>query len=387
MSLRWISAFGFGALALVVGWPVPASAQEVLKIDERFACAAEPGSISEEAALFRSTEAASRILREIVDYVGLSAERIDLRASDVANAIAYLDPLSRRRLILYNEDFVRRLQSESGSAWVPLAILAHELAHHLNNHLEIAEADRRRVEELEADRFAGHVLFKMGADLEAVTAVFEELGEGGDYPPRSARKAAATNGWWIAKEQGGYPGTGSPLEVPEDTRPGPGATDRPPGLGVPAQVPVQPMDSPVQPVEGLALRVVQVPFVPHTGGLSGGPGVSFFVVGMARAPRGSQLQIVITFSFADGRGILFPHPQEYHYRGMGNLLATGSERTMMSGDLMDLATIPVNPIPHYSLNLVPTGYQNSYPIAAAVHVLINDVVVATAPPVNFTVQW
>jgi len=178
MSAR-LALYALAALVSVAIGPRRVNAQEILKLDSRFACAAEPGAPAAEATLFPSTEAASKVLRDIVAYVGLSAERIDLRASDVANAIAYLDPLSRRRLILYNEDFVRRLSNDSGSAWVPRAILAHELAHHLNNHLEVAQADRRKIEELEADRFAGHVLFKMGADLKAVTAVFAELKEGG----------------------------------------------------------------------------------------------------------------------------------------------------------------------------------------------------------------
>jgi hypothetical protein len=379
MRSRTVSALGV-AVVLTILAPVPAIAQEILKLEPKFACAAEPGPTLEEATLFPSTKEAAKILSDIVAYVGLSADRIDLKASDVANAVAYLDPLSRRRLILYNEDFVRRLQNDSHSVWVPRAILAHELAHHLNNHLEIATPDRRRIEELEADRFAGHVLFKMGADLKAVTAVFAELREGGGYPSRNARTAAATNGWWVAKEQGGYPGKGSTLDVPRDTKQATEAIDPKPKPEAPPQG-FQPM------VEGLTLGVQQIPLAPHAGGLNGGPGVSFFVQGKVRAAIGSNIQIVIPFSFPDGRGPLFPHPQEPHYRGMGNLLVTGSPMTVMSAGVIDLATLPINPIPHYSLNLVPTGYQTSYPIAAVAHVFINGVIVGTSPATQFTVQW
>lgn len=375
-----VRAFGAAVVALAILAPVPAAAQEILKIDQKYACAAEPGPAVEEATLFPSTKAASDVLKDIVAYVGLSAERIDLRASDVTNAVAYLDPLSRRRLILYNEDFVRRLQSDSQSMWVPRAILAHELAHHLNNHLEISTPDRRRIEELEADRFAGHVLFKMGADLKAVTAVFAVLREGGTYPSRSARTAAATNGWWVAKEQGGYPGKGSTLDVPKDTKQATKAAD-------PEPKPEEPPQGFLPMVEGLTLAVQQIPFAPHAGGMNGGPGVSFSVRGKVRAAIGSNVQVIITFSFPDGRGPLFPHPQEPHYRGMGNLLVTGSPPTMTTAGVTDLASIPINPIPHYSLNLVPTGYQTSYPIAAAANVFVNGVMVATSPSTQFTVQW
>lgn len=359
--------------------PLPAAAQELLKLDQRYACAAEPGPLAEEATVFPSTEAASKILRDIVGYVGLSADRIDLRASNVANAVAYLDPISRRRLILYNESFVRRLQNDSGSAWVPRAILAHELAHHFNNHLEVATADRRRIEELEADRFVGHVLFKMGADLPAVTAVFAELREGGAYPPRTARIAAAENGWWIAKEQGGYPGKGSNVDTPKTTRPAPEEVKPPPAQQPP---PV------VQPVaEGLQLRVEQIAFSGHAGGMMGGPGLAFVLHGRLRAPAGSSVQVVVTFAFADGRGPLFPHPQENHYRGVGNVLATGSVPAPMAGDVVDLSTVRINTIPHYALNLVPTGYRTSYPIAATAHVFVNGAVVAASPAIQFLVLW
>lgn len=366
-------------LCAVVAATAGANAQEILKVDRRHACAAEPTEVAAEATLFPSTQAASKVLHDIVGFVGLSAAQIDLRASDVKNAIAYLDPVSRRRLILYDETFVQRLQNESGSAWVPRAILAHELAHHFNNHLEVATPDRRRIEELEADRFVGHVLFKMGADLDAVKAVFAQLKEGGAYPPRSARMAAAENGWWIAKEQGGYPGKGATVDD---------AATQPP-KSEPKVVKSPPPPAPqVQPAaEGLSLQIQQVPFAAHAGGLVGGPGLSFVLQGKLSAAPGSSVQLVVTFVFADGRGSLFPHPQEHHYRAMGNMLATGSAPFAMIGDVLDLSTVRINTMPHYSLNLVPTGYQTLYPIAATAHIFVNGVVVATSPPAQFFVQW
>jgi hypothetical protein len=196
----------------------PCWAQEHRSIDPDFACAAEPSDIQRRVLTLPSSEAASRVLWEIIDSVGMSAERwskiIELReAPDVANAIALISPLTNSPAIFYNVDFIERIRDSSESAWADRAILAHEIAHHLSQHLKAEDREQRISNELEADKFAGNHLYVHGASLAATVAVFEQLGGGGDYPSKKARADAAKNGWIRACERAGDDCSGPPSDM------------------------------------------------------------------------------------------------------------------------------------------------------------------------------
>lgn len=375
-------------LALRALAPAPSGAQEVIRLDPASACAAQPGPLPDEVYLFRATAAAEEAIQGLVDYLGLSASQLRLKAANISNAIAYLDPLTQERLILYDENFVRGLQERSESVWVRRAILAHELAHHLEGHLQSTNPERRKVEELEADRFAGHMLFKLDADLDAVEAVFQQLAEGEGYPPRTARVAAAINGWSIAKEQSEYePGReavadAESISLPENLDP-----ERPwESEGeAPWQGEAEPPSTASQ-RNDVRLTVQQAPFVIHAGGLAGGSGLAFDVAGRIEVPTAGHLGAVVLFAFPDGR-VLFPHPQELHYRAADNRLATGSPGQWVEAGTFDLSRLAIAPIPHYSLNLVPTGYQSTYPILAFAWIYLDGVAIAASETVELSVVW
>ena len=58
--------------------------------------------------------------------------------------------------------------------------------------------------ELEADNFAGFMLYKMGASIAETKQSFSNLPVNGSssHPPKAARIAAVTNGWYDAKRNG-----------------------------------------------------------------------------------------------------------------------------------------------------------------------------------------
>jgi uncharacterized protein (TIGR02145 family) len=82
--------------------------------------------------------------------------------------------------------------------WPTLTILAHELGHHMNNHLTnpLPDATRRGME-LEADETAGFLLYLMGGGLEQGKLAFREASETGSYthPPRAQRHEALARGY------------------------------------------------------------------------------------------------------------------------------------------------------------------------------------------------
>ena len=85
--------------------------------------------------------------------------------------------------------------------WSNMAILAHEVGHHINGHTLSGDLSQyeSRLEELEADEFAGFVLSKLGADIEVVKNVFDEISFDGDdtyssHPNRTRRLNAIERG-------------------------------------------------------------------------------------------------------------------------------------------------------------------------------------------------
>ena len=82
--------------------------------------------------------------------------------------------------------------------------MAHEIGHHLNNHdFEVDDTKKRKIMELQADKFAGGVLFILGASLDEAKAgidLLQSKGESATHPPAKARAEAIANGWKNSQE-------------------------------------------------------------------------------------------------------------------------------------------------------------------------------------------
>ncbi|GAB4430143.1 MAG: hypothetical protein OHK0039_48840 [Bacteroidia bacterium] len=119
----------------------------------------------------------------------------------VENAAAVIQ--KDQRIILYNEFFFDNVSRQG--RWIPYAILAHEIGHHVNGHTLLDDGSRPDAE-LQADFFAGTVLARMGASLdETLAAVYHLTPETGSatHPPRAARITRVTEGW-MSVSQSGY---------------------------------------------------------------------------------------------------------------------------------------------------------------------------------------
>lgn len=142
---------------------------------------------------------ARNAVENIVKYTGLTQNFQIVENTAIPTAIAYNK--KKQRYIAYNPKFMLRVKDRTKSDWGAISVLAHEIGHHLSGHTLIT---RRRdpKEELEADRFSGFILYKMGATLEEAKscATLVELNNTETHPPKTERLIAITLGWLDANK-------------------------------------------------------------------------------------------------------------------------------------------------------------------------------------------
>ncbi len=148
---------------------------------------------------FASDNEAKQALARIMQVTGLPTN-FNIMAANVPNACAVIKcPTSStcERYILYNQDFMLKVRDLTRTNWSEISILAHEIGHHLSGHTLDNLGSRPEIE-LEADKFSGFVLGKMGATLADAKAAMELIGSSSGsstHPAKDARLAAIVNGW------------------------------------------------------------------------------------------------------------------------------------------------------------------------------------------------
>lgn len=147
---------------------------------------------------FESDRDAATTFREILSATGIPgvADRIHVRASaETANAEAQIGE-DGQRYIFYNSTFMRELGARTQQYWALVFVIAHEVGHHIAGHLDFAGQNHRV--ELEADRYAGFILGRMGATHEEAMAAVGAIGSGtasSTHPPRDQRIQIVSLGW------------------------------------------------------------------------------------------------------------------------------------------------------------------------------------------------
>jgi hypothetical protein len=137
---------------------------------------------------------ARQMLSEIMNVVGLKPN-FELKKAKVANIEAFIS--HRKRYILYNPEFINRINKATKDKWAAIALMAHEVGHHLNGHT-IKKSGSTPTLELEADEFAGFVLHKLGATLEQAQEVMKYIAgneASKTHPSKTSRMLAIQNGW------------------------------------------------------------------------------------------------------------------------------------------------------------------------------------------------
>lgn len=170
-----------------------ANSQTLINVDvKKHACSFAPDEVIEnEIYSFASSKEAEDLVKRIVSTVGL-VPRFDVFAANVPNAAAIID--GEDRLIVYSESWIRNTIPDN--KWAVVALMSHEIAHHLNGHTLEAGGSRPPTE-LEADKFAGFAVGKLGGSLQDAQWLFRQLPKAGSdtHPPQSARLEAVAVGW------------------------------------------------------------------------------------------------------------------------------------------------------------------------------------------------
>lgn len=156
---------------------------------------------------FSDNKQANSALEEILSVIGASKRFVLQPCNNVPNAAALT--LLGVRYIYYNPEWMSNLKYSND--WVNYFILAHEVGHHINNHTIDAalrlngqlkgssNLSASRIEELEADEFAGFVLGRLGATLEESLLATKNFANGDDsfssHPNRDKRVNAIKKGF------------------------------------------------------------------------------------------------------------------------------------------------------------------------------------------------
>lgn len=135
------------------------------------------------------------IIADVCEHIGLTCN-FDVFPARVPNAMAYM--IDGKRVVMYSPDFIDKLQrGKEQPSWATLSVLVHEVGHHLLGHMFVMDGDFP-ARELEADKFSGFMLYRMGATLNEAQANIRTMAQENEtpsHPGRSRRLVAIEQGW------------------------------------------------------------------------------------------------------------------------------------------------------------------------------------------------
>ncbi|WP_462254529.1 M48 family metalloprotease [Ferruginibacter sp.] len=153
------------------------------------------------------------IIKKVLSYTGLPLN-FQIFSANIGNAAALI--IGEDRIILYDPELLKAVDYTSQTYWTSISILAHEIGHHLSGHTLSANNNYYQ-KELEADKFSGFTLYKMGATLDQSVAAIILYGDNLDtrtHPNKQKRIEAIKNGW---NEAAGYRYNGAVPPPPTDS--------------------------------------------------------------------------------------------------------------------------------------------------------------------------
>lgn len=160
---------------------------------------------------FVDDESAKTSLNNICNAAGIPNNYVLVNCQNIDNCFAVYR--NKTKYILYDLNFLRKIKKFgfteknlplANTDWQSMTILAHELGHHHLKHLTGNTSNKTLVDlELEADRFAGGVLYKLKANLQQAQSVmhndFVRVTGSLSHPSRQARLEAIEKGFNEAK--------------------------------------------------------------------------------------------------------------------------------------------------------------------------------------------
>lgn len=140
------------------------------------------------------SELVTNEVNRILKHAGVNNIKA-LASNETENAAATM--CRGERVVYVNEKF---LNQNNLSLLEKRAIMAHEVGHHVSGHILNNACSHR--EELQADYYAGFILYRMGVSRKNAVSVIMRLDERPSicHPGRERRKQALEVGWYIAEE-------------------------------------------------------------------------------------------------------------------------------------------------------------------------------------------
>jgi len=139
---------------------------------------------------FESDKDAQVALKAIMRHTGLPVN-FTVLAGNVPNAAAIIH--ENKRYIVYNQSFMLAIRDSTKTNWSLVGILVHEIGHHLSGHT-LDGVGSRPEKELEADRFSGFILYKMGATLEQAKIAMQQIANEEETLTHPGKSARSSNG-------------------------------------------------------------------------------------------------------------------------------------------------------------------------------------------------
>lgn len=102
-------------------------------------------------------------IKYLMQFTGLP-QNFKIYSGNINSAIA--THYNNEQLIIYNKRLFASLDTTNNPYWITIFILAHEIGHHLAYN--ISDTSNFANAELQADQFAGNLLYNMGADSNQV---------------------------------------------------------------------------------------------------------------------------------------------------------------------------------------------------------------------------
>jgi hypothetical protein len=141
--------------------------------------------------LLKNDISAYKTVVNVIRETGL-AQNFVILPGNVEKVTAYIN--DNERILEYNPEFMQKLEGDTN--WLGISVLARQIGHHLGHH-ELKNGEASIEEELEADKYAGFVLQKMGASLdEAISALEKAASENSSSSSSlNSRLASLSTGW------------------------------------------------------------------------------------------------------------------------------------------------------------------------------------------------
>ena len=157
---------------------------------------------------FSSDEEVMNLVGQILDYAGVSNRSYEVKGCSNASG-CFATVIKDQQYIVYQPDYLKSVKKHGFTStslpkeskdWQALTILAHEVGHLINGHFYNSRPDVKAWDkELQADVFAGRILYQMNSTLEQAqdvyfTSIVPEQGSM-SHPPRKQRLEAIAKGY------------------------------------------------------------------------------------------------------------------------------------------------------------------------------------------------